>query len=124
LIDLNQPVGVLLVAVLHFVPDERVAMDIVRSLRDAMPSGSYVVITHATTEKVGPGRQKIEELYQGTTSPFHFRTRDQVAGFFDGLQMVEPGLVYLPLWRPESDDDLLLDEPDRTSGYAGVGRKP
>jgi hypothetical protein len=124
LIDLNQPVGVLLVAVLHFVPDERVAIDIVRSLRDAMPSGSYVVITHATTEKVGPGRQKIEELYQGTTSPFHFRTRDQVAGFFDGLQMVEPGLVYLPLWRPESDDDLLLDEPDRTSGYAGVGRKP
>jgi hypothetical protein len=123
MIDLNQPVGVLLVAVLHFVPDELVATDIVRSLRDALPSGSYVVITHATTDKVG-ARQKIEELYQGTTSPFHFRTRDQVAGFFEGLEMVEPGLVYLPLWRPESDDDLLLDEPDRTIGYAGVGRKP
>jgi hypothetical protein len=124
LIDLNQPVGVLLVALLHFVPDEEVATDIVRSLRDAMPSGSYIVITHATTDKVETGRHKIEEVYKGTTSPFHFRTRDQLAGFFEGLQMVEPGLVYLPLWRPESEDDLLLDQPDRTSAYAGVGRKP
>jgi len=123
LIDLSQPIGVLLVSVLHFVPDDVEATDIVRSLRDAMPSGSYLVITHATTDKVETSWEKIEKVYQGTTSPFHFRTRDQVAGFFEGLEMVEPGLVYLPLWRPESDDDLLLDQPDRTSGYAGVGRK-
>ncbi len=124
LLDLSQPMAVLLVSMLHFVPDDSVAAALVCSLRDAMPSGSYLVITHATIDKVGTGRERIEAVYEGTTSPFHFRTREQVAQFFEGLELVDPGLVYLPLWRPESEDDLLLDEPHRTSGYAGVGRKP
>jgi hypothetical protein len=125
MLDWTQPMGVLLLAVLHFVPDDAEAARIARTLRDAMPSGSYLVITHATTEQIEEaGRAQVEQLYRGATSPFHFRTRDQIAQFFEGLELVEPGLVYVPLWRPESEDDLLLDNPHRSNGYAGVGRKP
>jgi hypothetical protein len=125
MLDWTQPMGVLLLALLHFVPDDAEALHIVRVLRDAMPSGSYLVITHATTEKIEEGgRAQVEQLYRGTNSPFHFRSRDQIARFFDGLELVEPGLVHLPLWRPESEEDPLFDNPDRSNGYVGVGRKP
>jgi hypothetical protein len=124
-LDWTQPMGILLLAVLHFVPDDAEAAHIVRSLLEAMPSGSYLVMTHATTEQIDEsGRRKVEQLYQQATSPFHFRTRAQIAQLFDGLELVEPGLVYLPLWRPESEDDLLVDQPARSNGYAAVGRKP
>jgi hypothetical protein len=124
-LDWRQPIGVLLLALLHFVPDDADAANIVRSLREAMPSGSYLVITHATTEQIDEsGRQRVEQLYQKATSPFHFRTRDQIAQFFEGLELVEPGLVYIPLWRPEGEDDLLVDQPARSNGYVAVGRKP
>jgi S-adenosyl methyltransferase len=125
LIDFEKPIAVLLVALLHFVPEDEVAFDIVRSLRDAVPSGSYIVITHAATEQNEPDRlDAVETVYRQSTSPFHFRSREQIAALFEGFELVEPGLVYLPLWRPESDDDLLLDNPQRSNGYIGVGRKP
>ena len=90
-----------------------------------MPSGSYLVITHATTEQIDEGgREKVEQLYRKTTSPFHFRTREQIAQLFEGFELVEPGLVYIPLWRPESEDDLFIDQPARSNGYVAVGRKP
>ena len=121
----TQPIGVLLLALLHFVPDDAQAAHIVRVLREAMPSGSYLVITHAMDESFDEsGRQGVEQVYQRSTSPFHFRTREQVAQLFDGFELVEPGLVYMPQWRPESEDDLFLDQPARSSGYAAVGRKP
>jgi len=124
-LDWNQPMGVLLLALLHFVPDDAEATHIVRALREAMSSGSYLVITHATTEQIDEGeRQKVEQLYRNATSPFHFRTRDQIAQLFEGLELVEPGLVYIPLWRPESEDDLFVDQPARSNGYVAVGRKP
>jgi hypothetical protein len=124
-LDWQRPMGVLLLALLHFVPDDAEAAHIVRTLREAMPSGSYLVITHATTEQIDEsGRQRVEQLYQQATSPFHFRTRDQIAQLFEGLELVEPGLVYLPQWRPESEDDLLVDQPARSNGYVAVGRKP
>ena len=124
LIDFEKPVGVLLVALLHFVPDDAVAFQIVRSLREAVPSGSYIVITHAATEENEPDRlNAVEHVYRQSTSPFHFRSREQIAALFEGFELVEPGLVYVPLWRPESDDDLLLDDPQRSNGYIGVGRK-
>jgi hypothetical protein len=124
-LDWLRPMGVLLLALLHFVPDDAEAAHIVRTLREAMPSGSYLVITHATTEQIDEsGRQRVEQLYQQATSPFHFRTRDQIAQFFEGLELVEPGLVYLPQWRPEGEDDLLVDQPARSNGYVAVGRKP
>jgi hypothetical protein len=124
MLDFSRPVAVLLVALLHFVPEDAVARHIVGALRDAIPSGSYIVISHATTERIeAGGRERVEQLYQSASSPFHFRTREQIAALFEGFDMVEPGLVYIPLWRPESEDDLLVDEPHRSNGYGGVGRK-
>lgn len=124
LIDFSQPVGVLL-GPLVFVPDDEEAYNLVRVLRDAMVSGSYLAISHATNE--GPPREAVEQaekLYARTTSPVKTRTRAEVEHFFDGFELVEPGLVFTPLWQPESPDDVLLNQPERSAILAGVARKP
>lgn len=124
LLDLNRPVAVLLLAFLHFVPGNAEAGRLMCMLREALPKGSYFAVTHATYE--GATREALEKmsrLYEQTNSPFNARTHEEVERLFDGLTLVEPGLVYMPLWRPESDDDLFLSEPERCSGYAGVAYK-
>jgi hypothetical protein len=114
----------LTIALVHFLPDDAEALGILRVLRDALSNGSYLALTHATADGVDPAlAEKGEQLYRRTSAPLHFRTRDQVAGLFDGLEVVEPGVVYVPLWRPDAADDLLLDQPVRSANYAAVGRK-
>ena len=123
-LDWTRPIGMLAIAMIHFVPDDAEAHRILRVLRGALPSGSYLALTHATADGVDPAlAAQGEQLYRRTSAPLHFRTRDQIVGLFDGLELVEPGVVYVPLWRPESADDLLLDQPIRSANYAGVGRK-
>jgi hypothetical protein len=124
-LDLTRPVAVLLLAFLHFVPDDAAAESLVRALREAMPSGSYLALTHATYE--GATREALEKmsrLYEQTNSPFKARPREEIERFFAELTLIEPGLVYMALWRPESYDDLFVSEPERCSGYAGVAYKP
>jgi hypothetical protein len=123
-LDWTRPIGMLTIALVHFLPDDAEALGILRVLRDALPNGSYLALTHATADGVDPAlAEKGEQLYRRTSAPLHFRTRDQVAGLFDGLEVVEPGVVYVPLWRPDAADDLLLDQPVRSANYAAVGRK-
>jgi hypothetical protein len=125
MLDFTKPVAVLLVAVLHFVTDDVEAERLVRVFRDAIPSGSYVVITHGTYE--GAPRNLIEQseqLYARTTTPVKTRSGVDIGRFFEELDLIEPGLVYIPRWHPESPDDLFLDQPERSVGFAGVGRKP
>lgn len=124
LIDRGQPLAVLLVALLHFVADDEVAQRAVRVLREALAPGSYLVISHASYEGMPEESRAHERLYTRTPTPMRMRSRDDIAGFFDGLDLVEPGLVYIPLWRPEGPDDLFLERPERCTGFAGVGRKP
>jgi SAM-dependent methyltransferase len=124
LLDFGRPVAVLLVAVLHFVTDEAVAERSVRLLREALAPGSYLVICHASYEGVPAQREEHEALYARTPTPLKMRSRSKIQRFFAGFDMVEPGLVYIPLWRPERPDDLFVDEPERCTGFAGVGRKP
>ncbi|MBV9133586.1 MAG: SAM-dependent methyltransferase, partial [Chloroflexi bacterium] len=89
LIDFQKPIGVLLVALLHFVPDDEVALQMVRSLREAVPSGSYIVISHAATEQSEPDRlSAVERVYRESTSPFHFRSREQIAALFEGFELI------------------------------------
>jgi hypothetical protein len=125
LLDLDRPLAILLVAVLHFLPDTAEAQRLVAALRERMASGSYLVISHASIEGLGrEQRGRAEAEYARSGNPMTMRTRDEIAAFFEGLELVEPGLVPVPLWRPEGPDDLLLDEPGRSNGFVGVGRKP
>jgi hypothetical protein len=121
----GKPVGLLIVFVLHFVLDDKLAYDLVRNFTDALPSGSYVVISHGTDEDVpAEVRDQLLRLYSRTTNPVRVRRRGEFARFFEGLELVEPGITYVPSWRPEAADDLLVDQPERSIGLAAVARKP
>jgi SAM-dependent methyltransferase len=125
LLDAGQPVALLLVFVLHFVTDNALAGDVVRVLRAALPPGSYLVLSHGTVEDLpAPTLDRLVRLYAGTSQPVRPRSRAEIAQYFEGLELVAPGLVYIPNWRPEEDGDLLLDRPAHSIGFAGVARKP
>jgi SAM-dependent methyltransferase len=123
LIDFDRPVALLLVAVLHFITEEERPADLVRRLADALVPGSHLVISHATIDGRAPQvGEAIEKLYSRTSAPGRPRDHASVKAFFDGFEILEPGLVYLPQWRPE-ESDLKFERPELAWGYAGVGRK-
>lgn len=125
LIDLARPVGVLAVSLLHFFPDEAEARGITQRLYERVPSGSYLALSHAATERITDDmRREVDREYDRTTAPLVFRTREQIGRLFAGFELVEPGLVYVPEWRPEGPEEPFYAEPARTSAYCGVGRKP
>lgn len=123
LIDFERPLGLLLVAILPFVVDDEEAEGVVRTFADRLAPGSFMAISHSAAEAKIPGLEKLEELW-GQASLSVARYRDQVAQYFDGFELVEPGLVPTSQWRPEGPNDLLVSEPDRVYFVAGVGRKP
>ncbi|AHI01117.1 SAM-dependent methyltransferase [Kutzneria viridogrisea] len=123
LLDLDQPVAVLMFAVLHFVRDDEEAAASVRRLMGALPTGSYVVISHGTHEPVGERGREVERLYTRTDNPLAPRNQAQVAKLVSGLEPVEPGVVFLPLWRPDGPDEV-DDHPERSCTYGVVARKP
>lgn len=124
LLDFRRPVAVLLVALLHFVPDDEAAYRLVGVLRGALAPGSFLVLSHGTHEGVPDDVvARGERLYAGTTNPLKGRTRAQIVRFFDGLDLVEPGLVYVPQWRPEGPHSPFSDEPSRSAVLAAIGRK-
>jgi hypothetical protein len=125
LLDLSQPVAVLLLSTLAYVPDDEVMYGAVRTLRDALAPGGYIAIIHATFDGAPAGVvERLSALYASTTAESKARSIADIRRFFDGLELVEPGLVHVPLWRPEEPDALLLDEPGRSLGVAGVGYRP
>ncbi|HEX2416601.1 MAG TPA: SAM-dependent methyltransferase [Micromonosporaceae bacterium] len=121
-LDLNQPVGLLLVAVLHVIPDTDDPAGIVARLRDALVSSSYLVISHGTGDSRPAEVERLRELSKHTTTPMTDRSRDQVAQFFTGFDLIEPGLVWAPEWHPEVGDN--IDHPESSGTYVGVARKP
>jgi SAM-dependent methyltransferase len=120
LLDLEQPVAVLVVALFHFIADDPVS--ILARLTRPLASGSYLVISHGSDD----ARDAAEgtEIYRRGGIELISRTRAQVEEMFGGLDLVEPGVVWIPQWRPESSLDAYHDQPERSMGYAGVGRKP
>jgi hypothetical protein len=128
LLDLDQPVGLLLAAVLHFVNDDTVAYDAVDRLLAALAPGSYLAISHGSVpaEHDLAQEQEAEGIYRSrTTSPLRLRDRAEVQRFFDGLELAEPGLIWVPLWRPAPDDPAdFADDPAECSILAGVARLP
>jgi hypothetical protein len=123
LIDLSRPVGLLLVSVLHYVLDDELAYRAVRILRDSLAPGSYLAIAH-TTPATQPAEveDQLDEAFR-SASDTRNRTREQLLRFFEGWQLIEPGLVYTPLWHPEGPDDALLSEPSRGLTMAAVAHK-
>ncbi|GGX83516.1 SAM-dependent methyltransferase [Streptomyces fructofermentans] len=123
LMDLNRPVALLLVAILHFVEDEDDPYAAVAELRDALAPGSLLVVTHASYEGIPLPPERAEgavDVYKDIRNPLIMRSRDDIARFFEGYDMVEPGLVPMPKWRPDSAAE--DEDPYSYSGFAGVGR--
>ncbi|MEU0284087.1 SAM-dependent methyltransferase [Streptomyces sp. NPDC052492] len=123
LIDLNRPVALLLVAILHFVEDADDPYGAVAELREALAPGSMLVLTHAAYEGIPLPPERAEgavEVYRDMRNPLIMRTRDEIARFFEGYDMVEPGLVPMPRWRPDTAPE--DEDPYAFSGLAGVGR--
>ena len=121
LIDFTQPVALLLVAILHFIKDEENPAGIVATLRDALP-GSYLALSHGTADFHPPGiTDEAAATYERATAPLVLRTSAQVSAFFDGFEMVKPGLVQAPLWRPDGRAPRPKDLA-KVGIYAGVGR--
>lgn len=126
LLDFSQPVAVLMISVLHFVTDETEALDLVHRYLARLAPGSYFALSHLTHAggRTGALQQETNRVYNSTVAEnLAIRDRDQIAAFFTGLELVEPGLVPLPDWRP-ADPDYVPDEEDapRNVGLGGVGR--
>jgi SAM-dependent methyltransferase len=125
LLDFNKPTAVLLLSVLLFVTDDEEAYRVVRSVRDALVPGSFIAISHPTPDETPPEQaEKAEKLYAAIGTPVRVRSYNEVGRFFEGLELLEPGLVHIPLWRPEGPDDLFLENPELSGYYGGIGRKP
>ncbi len=120
LIDFSEPVALLLVAVLHFVTDAEDPPGIAAIFRDALPAGSYLALSHATGDFRPDAAARAAAVYDRATSPLTLRSRAEIGALFGGFEMVDPGLVQLPLWRPDRRPPRDLS---KIMGYCGVGRK-
>jgi hypothetical protein len=125
-LDFDRPVGLLLPATLNFVPDDRDPYGIVTRLLAAVPSGSYLALTHTSHEIRSERMLEAAERFSKLLGPqYVVRTKDEIARFFDGLDLVEPGLVQIDRWHPEPAGDAAADSNVRPAPiYGGVGRKP
>jgi S-adenosyl methyltransferase len=122
-IDFDQPVGLLLCGILHYISDEEEPAGIIRSLVERLPSGSHVFLHHLVQAGT-PGEKAAEAAMRQGIGRGYFRTPEQVAALLDGLELVEPGLVRVPDWRPDGGDDSADDHPVLRLAVAAVGRKP
>jgi SAM-dependent methyltransferase len=118
-LDFGKPVAILLITILHFIPDDDGPHEIVRRLVNAVPPGSYLVILHAPSDIRATEVAEMSRSYNASAAaPITPRPRAEVARFFDGLEMSGPGLVNLTEWWPDQAAEAGL------AGYVGIGRKP
>lgn len=127
LLDLSRPVCVLLVSVLHFVGDGDRPAEVIARYREHLAPGSWIALSHVTQDDNAPEQaaqlEALRTAYADTQNPAWIRGRDQIASWFSGLELVEPGLVHLPDWRPDSALDVLDVAEDVYPFYwAGAGR--
>jgi hypothetical protein len=118
-LDLSQPVAVLMVAVLHFVPDSDDPGGIIAGYREAVAPGSYLAICHASADGQGERAEKHRVMYARTPTPMTMRAREQIDALLKGFEPVPPGLVHMTLWRPDDEEDLPANAGN-FPGYAAV----
>jgi len=123
LIDFSQPVALLLIAILHFITDAERPAAIIAAFRDALPPGSYLALSHGTADfHTEDAVQRGTRVYDRATAPLRLRSHAQISEFFDGFDLVEPGLVQVPLWRPDGKPPRPRDLA-KIAIYGGVGRR-
>ena len=120
-LDLTQPIGVLMFAVLHFVPDADKPAEIVREYLDATAPGSYLALSHASLEGEADQAEEATEQFRSRVTDFSMRTRAEITELLAPVDLVDPGVVYLTEWRPEPGDE--DPDPKQMSTFAAVGRK-
>ena len=124
-LDLDRPVALMLIAVLHFVRDEDDPVSILNRFREVLAPGSLLAIAHGSPDTEGMPDEHLHaarEMYEQSVAQVRLRTQDEVTALFDGWELVDPGVVWIPRWRPESlEAGPALTVPH--AGYAGVGRK-
>ncbi|MFF3850225.1 SAM-dependent methyltransferase [Streptomyces sp. NPDC002328] len=119
-LDLSRPVALMILNTLGHVADHEQARDLVRRLMAGLPSGSYLVISDSTA--TSEGMIAASEAYNASGAvPYYVREVEEIAGFFDGLELVEPGVVRVPEWRPEAGDQ--AKSAEGVDAYCAVGRK-
>lgn len=124
LLDLGRPVAMLMIAVLHFVPEEDNAAEIVARYREALAPGSYVAMSLGTSDGVDPAKiADAQRVYRSASAQLTYRSRAQIEQLFDGFELVEPGLVRLPQWRPDSAADSRGELEGSEWMLGAVGRK-
>ena len=119
-IDFSRPVAVLMIGILHFMEDRDRPGDLIRTLLDAVPSGSYLAASHGTPDFAPRIGDAVQAAYQASSMPCRVRTAAEVHELLAGVELVDPGLVLLAEWRP--DGPVPADRQQIT--YAAVGRKP
>lgn len=136
IVTLREPVAVLLLAVLHVKQLDDAGRDVgpasVARLRELISPGSYFALSHGTDDQVPDGRAtKMAEfaaMYDHTATPVIWRSQSEIEALFGDFELVEPGMTWTPLWRPEygdsSEPDLGFSDPSESIGWAGVARKP
>ena len=122
LLDFTRPIAVLLAAVLHFIPDADDPDQIVAVLRDALPPGSHLVISHACRDGRTGAVAAAEAVYKSRVAARgRARTREEITRFFDGFTLIDPGLAWVSQWRPDRPEDV-PEDPEKFWFLAGVGR--
>jgi hypothetical protein len=120
-LDFTRPTALMLLGILHLIQDAEAPYELVGRLMDALPSGSYLALSHPASD-IHPGQAEAQRRYnERVSTPQTLRTRAEVSRFFEGLELVPPGVVYVHTWRPGPDD---IVPPDGVSAYGGVARKP
>ena len=122
-LDFTRPIGLMMLGILGHIGDDDEARSIVKRLLDALPSGSYLTICDGTNDLFEAGVEAQQLYKESGAVPYRLRSAQQIADFFEGLELVEPGVVSCPRWRPDPVD-VGRDLPPDMDQVAGVGRKP
>lgn len=123
LIDFEKPVALLLIAILHFLPDEDDPAGIIGKFRDAIAPGSYLALTHGSGDAMSGREQAAEkglEIYKRASAFVSLRSWDDIMRMFDGFDLIDPGVAWIPEWGTTKH----IENPEDSWLYAGVGRKP
>jgi hypothetical protein len=122
MVDFDRPVAVLLTGVLHFVTDDEDPYDKVARLTSALPVGGHLLLSHATQDILPEATREAARSFDRSATPMTDRTYDETMRFFDGLELVEPGLVEVVDWRPDGESTVVPDGHARAFGAIGVRR--